>query len=74
MRTIVDIPSADVAVLDAISRERRTSRAAVIRDAVSRVIRERQDEAWRSAIGSWKGKFHEDSVDYVRRIRTEWGE
>ncbi len=74
MRTIVDIPVSDIAVLDAISQERRVSRAAVIREAVSRVVRERQDEAWRSAIGSWKGKFDEDSVDYVRRIRAEWGE
>ncbi len=74
MRTIVDIPTADIAALDAISRRRRVSRAAVIREAVARTVREDQDEGWRAAIGSWKGWFHEDSVEYVNRIRAEWGD
>lgn len=74
MRTIVDIPESDLAVLDAVARRRRVSRAAVIRESVARTVRENQDDAWKAAIGSWDGKFHEDSVDYVSRLRAEWGE
>ena len=76
MRTIVDIPDDKIDRLDAVARAQGRSRAHVMREAVDEYLSQRkQDEYLRvidAAFGAWNGKFHEDAVDFQRRLRAEW--
>ncbi len=72
MRTLVDIPKADIVKLDEISAREKVSRAAIIRQAVAQLIAARDKDALEAGFGAWKGLFEEDSVAFVRRLRDEW--
>lgn len=71
MRTLVDIPPADLAELNLISAREKVSRAAVIREAISKLIADRRKDPLEAGFGAWAG-MEEDSVDYVNRLRDEW--
>ena len=72
MRTIIDLPDRQVDALDRISRSRKISRAALIRQAVDRYLQEHlpaRDEAF----GLWKRKGPRvDGVAFQRRLRSDW--
>ncbi len=71
MRTIVDIPEAELAPLNALCQSLRISRAEGVRRAIHGfVAQSRASEAGDEAFGLWaKGG---DSVDYQNRLRDEW--
>lgn len=72
MRILVDIPDATLNRLNAISARRRLPRAAVLREAVDRFVRD-EDAAQRTAetaFGSWGDG--EDGLALQRRLRSEW--
>ncbi len=77
MRILVDLPDDTLAKLAAVSKRRKASRAALIREAVGRYVAAEaamlppEDEtfgAWRK-IGKGGG---EDGVAFQRRLRAEW--
>ncbi len=71
MRTLVDIPDADLSALDRLSQRRRASRAKVIRQAVSEYLARNADLSADDAFGIWGG-VAEDGLAYQHRIRAEW--
>jgi predicted transcriptional regulator len=73
MRTLVDIPEADIRKLDELAASGRRSRAAEIRDAIDKHIRAKTDRSWIDAgAGYWKDRDDiGDGVDYQRAIRHD---
>jgi metal-responsive CopG/Arc/MetJ family transcriptional regulator len=70
MRTLVDIPEAELAQLAAICKSKRLPRAEVIRQAIRAYIDAQPDRPEDVAFGIWKGG--EDGLAYQRRLRDEW--
>jgi metal-responsive CopG/Arc/MetJ family transcriptional regulator len=71
MRTIVDIPEALVAQLDALAQRERVSRAEAVRCAIAEYVAKRDVAASDVAFGAWKGK-QIDALTFVDRLRDEW--
>jgi len=75
MRTLVDLPKEDMEALDRVSAEERTSRAAIIRSAVSDYLKERdrlrRKAAREAGIGLWKD-LDIDGLEYQEMMRAEW--
>lgn len=77
MRTLVDIPVVDVRWLDGRAAEKGTSRAALVREAISAYRAEAEtpkDLSWiDAAFGAWKNRTDiGDSVEWQRRERAGW--
>ena len=72
MRTLIDIPEADLADLTSIARRRKISRAAVLREAVARLLAETRPKAIESYLGLWSKENPEDGLAFQRRLRDEW--
>ena len=74
MRTLVDIPEENIRKLDALAAKTNRSRAAEIRDAVERHLREAADTSWiyGEGYGYWKDR-HDigDAVEYQRAMRED---
>ena len=70
MRTLVDIPDADIEALDRIAAERQVSRASLIREAVGELLDRQKDDIVRSGFGLWGNV--EDGLAVQRRLRSEW--
>lgn len=71
MRTIVDIPEADLAPLDEFCRRQNISRAEAVRRAVRGLLeRTRPLPPDDEAFGLWAAEV--DGVDYQHRLREEW--
>lgn len=70
MRTIIDLPDAQLEGLARICQRDGISRAEVIRRAVATYL-ESQPIEEHSAFGLWKHRG-EDGLDYQDRIRQEW--
>jgi metal-responsive CopG/Arc/MetJ family transcriptional regulator len=70
MRTLVDLPETELEQLNALSRERRVSRAELIRRAVSGYL-EQNRTGLEETFGLWKKKAV-DGVKYQERLRGEW--
>ena len=77
MRTLIDLPDEQIAILAEMSREQKKSRAALVREGVNKLIDDyrqtRRLAAIDAAFGVWKDKV-EDGVEYQRRLRAEWDE
>lgn len=74
MRTLVDIPESELRELTRLSKRRKVSRAAVIREAVSNYLRAQRPKSQSDigdAFGLWKD-LKIDSVEYQRKLRDEW--
>ncbi|WP_242137463.1 MULTISPECIES: ribbon-helix-helix domain-containing protein [unclassified Sphingomonas] len=80
-RTLVSLGDDRIARLDQIAAELGRSRAAVIRDAVDRLIasdaeegdRQRRRTALRAGFGAWKDRTDiGDAVEWQRRERASW--
>ncbi len=73
MRTLITLEDRQVEKLDAIAKRRKTSRAALVREAVDRVLRE-DEEALMASFGLWKGRTDiiQDGLEYQLAIRAEW--
>ena len=76
MRTIVDLPQAQIKALDGYRKKEGISRAEAVRRAVASFLPpnlgKRFDFRKDPAFGSSKGFRKEDSVELVRRLREEW--
>ena len=72
MRTLVDIPDADIRKLSHLSAKRKVSRAALIREAITGFLARNEPERSRKkAFGIWRD-LEIDSVEYQRKLRDEW--
>lgn len=73
MRTLIDLPERDIERLDALARQRKVSRAAVIRQAVERHLNDNEDNSWiRRGAGRWKHRTDiGDAVEYQRSMRED---
>jgi hypothetical protein len=71
MRLVVDLPEVELERLNALSRERRVSRAELIRRAVSGYL-EQSRTGLEETFGIWKKKGV-DGARYQERLRGEWG-
>ena len=73
MRTLVDIPDADIEKLDALAASTKRSRAATIREAVKLYLVENTDNSWiERGRGYWKDRDDiGDSVEYQRAMRED---
>jgi predicted transcriptional regulator len=70
MRTLVDIPDADVQALDGVAKQNDQPRAALIREAIAEYLaRHRRSDAT-AAFGLWATA--EDGLAYQNRLRSEW--
>ena len=73
MRTLIDLPPEDMRWLDRKAAETGRSRAAVVREAVSKYRAEMAKEGLEQYFGLWAKHGHvEDGVEYQRRMRAEW--
>jgi metal-responsive CopG/Arc/MetJ family transcriptional regulator len=70
MRTIVDLPDAQVERLKKMAQQRGLSRAELIRRAVACYL-EDQQAAGEEAFGLWRERDIE-GLDYQKRLRDEW--
>jgi len=71
MRTIIELPLAQLQALDTLCVREGISRAEAIRRAVAEHLeRHRADAA--GAFGFWRARRIGDSVRYQRRLRQEW--
>jgi hypothetical protein len=74
VRTIIDLPEAQLEALDGICHREAISRAEAIRQAVALLVRQRGASASRVAFGLWKGRRQLDGLRYQHRLRSEWRE
>ncbi len=71
MRTLVDLPEADLQLLNQLSKAGEVSRAELIRQAVSKFLEPHKAVGLRDAFGLW-ADMEEDSLAYQERMRSEW--
>jgi hypothetical protein len=76
MRTLIDIPDEIIAEIDALARRNSRSRAAEVRAALTRHLRDRSSNDWISrGAGFWRERDDiGDAVDYQRSIREDRNE
>ena len=76
MRTIVDLPAEQIKALDGYRKKEGISRAEAVRRAVASFLPAKPGKKFdfrnHPAFGSSKRFRKEDSVEVVRRLRTEW--
>jgi len=71
MRTLIDLPNAQIQALAALCDRVGQSRAAVIREAVAEYLERRAAKPAEAAFGLW-GSEAVDGLDYQRKARAEW--
>jgi metal-responsive CopG/Arc/MetJ family transcriptional regulator len=71
MRILVDIGDTQVQALDAMSKQGKRSRAALIRDAVGEYLARRRSQQPSDAFGLW-AEQKIDGLAYQEKIRAEW--
>lgn len=72
MRTLVDIPDADIEALDQIAAEKQVSRASLIREAVGELLDRHKEDVVLNGFGLWAGSETEDGLIIQRKLRAEW--
>jgi metal-responsive CopG/Arc/MetJ family transcriptional regulator len=70
MRTLVDLPERELAQLTALSRSRKTSRAELIRQAVTGYLAQNR-AGLEDSFGLWKDRGV-DGLEYQDKLREEW--
>lgn len=70
MRTLVDIPEAELEALNALSERDQRSRAALIREAIADYLQKRQPSL-HDAFGLW-GEGKRDGLAWQEKLRAEW--
>ena len=71
MRILVDIGDSQIQALDAMSKQGKRSRAALIRDAVGEYLLRRRPKQPTGAFGLWS-EHGVDGLAYQEKIRAEW--
>lgn len=74
MRTLVDLPQTDLDRLAEMASRRRTSRAALVREAVEDYLARHGRAQPEAAFGLWTSDDQEpvDGLAYQDRLRAEW--
>jgi predicted transcriptional regulator len=73
MRTLVTLEDRQVEKLDAMARRRGVSRAALVREAVDRLVETDELDAIHASAGLWKDRTDiVDGLEYQLAIRAEW--
>lgn len=71
MRTLVDIPDAQLGELAALGESLRQPRAALIRAAISEYLVAHRRPSMQDAFGLW-GTEAADGLAYQEKVRAEW--
>ena len=73
MRTIIDIPDAQIKILNRLSKKKKVSRAEIIRQALTDYVVNyaKSKKSYKSAFGIWKDQ-QLDSLSYQQKLRKEW--
>jgi metal-responsive CopG/Arc/MetJ family transcriptional regulator len=71
MRTLVDLGDAQIRALDDLSKKEKTSRAALIRQAIDDYLAKRRPRQERDAFGLW-GDRKTDGLAYQKKARSDW--
>jgi predicted transcriptional regulator len=71
MRTLVDIPNAQIEALAALCERANQPRAALVRAAIAEYLAKHTPVSQASAFGLW-GADAEDGLAYQDKVRTEW--
>ncbi len=71
MRTLIDIPDAQIAELGAVCERLKQPRAAIVRTAIAEFLARQQRPADGEAFGLW-GLAAPDGLEYQRELRAEW--
>ncbi len=71
MRTLIDVGDTQIKELDALSKEEKRSRAALIREAIDDYLARRRKKYEGDAFGLW-GKRKIDGLVYQEKVRREW--
>ena len=71
MRALVDLPEADVRSLDAMAKTKNSSRAQLIREAITAFLAAKNVDPIDASFGAWKDN-QIDGVAYQRAMRDEW--
>lgn len=71
MRTLIDLPDAQIQALAALCNRVRQPRAAVIREAVAEYIERHAVKPMETAFGLW-GSEADDGLVYQEKARAEW--
>jgi metal-responsive CopG/Arc/MetJ family transcriptional regulator len=71
MRTLVDVGDAQLQALDELSKEKKRSRAALIREAIDDYLALRRVRLEDDAFGLW-GDRKVDGLAYQEKVRGEW--
>jgi len=71
MRTIIDLPDAQVRDLTALATRIKQPRAALVREAIAEYLTRHQQTAHADAFGLW-GADAPDGLAYQAQIRAEW--
>ena len=71
MRALVDMSDAQVVALDSLAKEKRQSRAALIRAAIDDYLDRHRREHLADGFGLW-GQNAIDGLAYEDKVRREW--
>lgn len=71
MRILADIPENDLAALNRLSKEKKVSRAGLVRQAVAQYIERYGAQPGLNGFGLWK-QSPVDGLQHQRRMRDEW--
>ena len=71
MRTLVEVGDIQIRELDALSKEEKRSRAALIREAIDDYLARRRKKYEGDLFGLW-GKRKVDGLVYQEKVRREW--
>jgi metal-responsive CopG/Arc/MetJ family transcriptional regulator len=75
MRILVDLPEKHLKALSELGKQRKLSRAALVREAVSKFLAENSKASRKATIdaafGIWKDREF-DGLSYQKKIRAEW--
>jgi metal-responsive CopG/Arc/MetJ family transcriptional regulator len=71
MRTIVDLPDAQLSALTRLCAEQKISRAEAVRRAVDQLLKEATPKDRDVGFGIWRHR-RLNSRRYVAKIRSEW--
>ena len=71
MRTLIDLPNAQIQALATLCERVRQPRAAVIREAIAEYLERRIASSADAAYGLW-GDQAMDGLDYQNQARAEW--
>jgi hypothetical protein len=71
MRTIIELPAAQLEALDALCEREGISRAEGVRRSVAQYVREKRAAVPDEAFGLWRGRGV-DGLSYEADLRGEW--